>query len=164
MAESSVTIRPISSGSSSSRASLATFNTSAFPRSGWRSSLDAMGGGYSTTRPGHVACWALARKRQGGKEGKMELRDVMTKDVKVVGPFSTLREAAEQMAQLDIGALPVSDGEKLIGMVTDRDITIRATAEGRDPNVTKVTDIMTPDLVYCYDDDSTDEAARKMRQ
>jgi len=103
-------------------------------------------------------------KARGARKDSMELRDVMTKDVKVVGPFATLREAAEQMAQLDIGALPVSDGEKLIGMVTDRDITIRATAEGRDPNVTKVTDIMTPDLVYCYDDDSTDEAARKMRQ
>jgi CBS domain-containing protein len=94
----------------------------------------------------------------------MELREVMTTDVKTIGPRSTIREAAEQMAHLDIGAIPIAEGNRLLGMVTDRDITVRATAEGRDPNSTRVSDVMTSDVVYCYDDDTTEEAALKMRQ
>ena len=63
----------------------------------------------------------------------MLLKDVMTREVEVIRPGASLHEAAEKMKKLDVGPLPVCDGESLVGMVTDRDITVRATAEGRNP-------------------------------
>lgn len=92
----------------------------------------------------------------------MKVSDVMTRDVEVVHPDATLREAAEKMKALDVGPLPVCDGQRLLGMVTDRDITVRATAEGRDPNTTPVRDVMTASVVYCYADQDVAEAARLM--
>ena len=66
----------------------------------------------------------------------MKLQEIMTTDVEVIRPDSSIAEAAKQMRSLDVGALPVCDGRRLLGMLTDRDITIRATADGRDPNTT----------------------------
>ena len=94
----------------------------------------------------------------------MLLRDVMTRHVEVIHPDATLREAAQKMKTLDVGPVPVCDGERLQGMLTDRDITIRATAEGRDPNTTRVRDVMTPDMVYCFEDQDVREAARIMEE
>ncbi len=94
----------------------------------------------------------------------MQLKDIMTRDVEVVSPDATLKEAAEKMKSLDVGVIPVCDGERLVGMLTDRDITIRATAEGRDPNTTKVSETMTPDVAYCYEDQDIAAAALIMEE
>ena len=94
----------------------------------------------------------------------MLLRDVMTPHVEVIHPDATLREAAQKMKTLDVGPVPVCDGDRLQGMLTDRDITIRATAEGRDPNTTRVREVMTPDVVYCFEDQDVVEAARMMEE
>lgn len=92
----------------------------------------------------------------------MQVSEIMTPEVEVVHPDATLKEAAEKMSRLEIGPLPVCDGERLVGMLTDRDITIRATAQGRDPNTTKVREVMTSEVVYCFDDHEVEIAAQMM--
>jgi CBS domain-containing protein len=94
----------------------------------------------------------------------MQLKEIMTTDVEVITPESSVTEAAKKMRSLDVGALPVCDGRRLVGMVTDRDITIRATAEARDPDSTLVRDCMSPELVYCFEDQDIQEAERLMQQ
>jgi CBS domain-containing protein len=94
----------------------------------------------------------------------MQLKDVMTPAVEVIAPEASIYEAAEKMRHLDIGPLPVCDGERLVGMLTDRDITVRAVAAGRDPRMTHVRDIMTPDVVYGFEDQDVEDAARLMAQ
>ena len=94
----------------------------------------------------------------------MQLKDIMTRDVEVVRPDATLQEAAGRMKALDVGVIPVCDGEHLMGMLTDRDITVRATAAGRDPRTTHVRDVMTPDVVYCFEDQAVTEAQRLMQE
>jgi CBS domain-containing protein len=91
----------------------------------------------------------------------MKVAEFMTQDVETVTPDQPIQEAAQFMLRADAGAMPVSDGDRLIGMVTDRDITVRAVAEGRGPD-TPVRDVMTEDLVYCFDDDEVEEVAIKM--
>jgi CBS domain-containing protein len=68
----------------------------------------------------------------------MQIREVMTRDVAVVSPYESVREAARRMDDLNVGALPVCDGRRLVGMITDRDITVRATAAGASPNACQV--------------------------
>jgi CBS domain-containing protein len=94
----------------------------------------------------------------------MQLKELMTHGVEVIHPDATLQEAARQMRGLDIGPLPVCDGERLVGMLTDRDITVRATAEGRDPKTTKVRDVMTCEVIYAFEDQGVTEAARLMEE
>jgi CBS domain-containing protein len=94
----------------------------------------------------------------------MLLKEVMTPHVEVVHPDATLAEAAEKMKALDVGPLPVCDGERLLGMVTDRDITVRATAAGRDPKTTKVRDVMTEEVFYCFEDQDLQDAAEIMER
>src|SRR2546426_6788078 len=67
----------------------------------------------------------------------MQLKEVMTPGVEVISPEASIREAAEKMRHLDIGPLPVCDGDRLVGLLTDRDITVRAVAEGRDPVISR---------------------------
>jgi CBS domain-containing protein len=86
----------------------------------------------------------------------------MTRDVAVVRPDSTLQAAAEVMRKIDVGSVPVCTGRKLVGMLTDRDITVRAVAEGRDPRQCTVQEVMTPDVVYAYDDQDVEEVADTM--
>ena len=74
-----------------------------------------------------------------------------------------VEEAAETMRLLNVGSLPVCDGDRLVGMLTDRDITVRATAEGVDPRSTRVEVVMTPGVVYCFEDQDVGEAARVMQ-
>jgi CBS domain-containing protein len=95
----------------------------------------------------------------------MLIKDVMTRHVECVSPEDTLQAAARKMRDLDVGPMPVCgpDG-KLAGMVTDRDITVRATAEGKDPKACKVREAMTPDAVYVYEDQDTGEAVRQMKE
>jgi CBS domain-containing protein len=94
----------------------------------------------------------------------MKASQIMTADVKVIRPDSTVKAAAEQMRELNVGALPVCDGERLVGMLTDRDITIRAVAEGRNPETTRAADCMSPEILYCFEDDELDQAHRIMKQ
>ena len=89
------------------------------------------------------------------------IAEVMTTDVEVVRPEETLRDAARAMADLDVGSLPVCDGRRMIGMVTDRDITIRGVAEGKGPDAA-IRDVMTDDVVWCTDTDSVDEVLQQM--
>jgi CBS domain-containing protein len=94
----------------------------------------------------------------------MIVRDIMSRDVEVVHPDSVLQEAAGKMKSLDVGSLPVCDNRRLLGVVTDRDITIRAVAAGHDPKSTKVREAMTPELIYCYEDETLSEAAKLMER
>ena len=92
----------------------------------------------------------------------MELRDIMTRNVEVVNGNASLKEAAAKMKKLDVGLIPVCDGDRLKGLLTDRDITIRATADGRDPSKTKVNEVMSTDIAYCLEDQAVDEAVTLM--
>jgi CBS domain-containing protein len=92
----------------------------------------------------------------------MLICDVMTPDVEIIHPRQTIRDAAHLMSQLDIGALPVADGDRLVGMITDRDIAVRAVGEGRSPD-TEVRDIMSKEVMYCFDDEELDQVAHNMR-
>ncbi len=92
----------------------------------------------------------------------MKVSEVMTNDTQVIRPEESVQAAAKMMLECDIGSLPVCDGERLQGMVTDRDITIRAVAEGMDPATTHISEVMSDRVHYCYDDDNVEEAARLM--
>jgi len=94
----------------------------------------------------------------------MKIKDVMTRQVTVVQPNTTIAEAADLMKSLDVGLLPVCEGERLVGMLTDRDITVRATAEGQSPAMTLVSDVMTPEVHFVFDDQDVEDAARVMKQ
>jgi CBS domain-containing protein/sporulation protein YlmC with PRC-barrel domain len=94
----------------------------------------------------------------------VQVKDIMTRKVEVVHPQGTLWEAAQKMASLDVGMLPVCSGDQLVGMLTDRDITVRATAEGRDPKTTKVHEVMTPEVLYVFEDEDVSKAAQVMME
>jgi len=94
----------------------------------------------------------------------MKIRDVMTRSVELVNPDTSLQEAARKMRETDTGFLPVGENDRLAGTLTDRDITIRAVAEGRDPKSAKVRDAMSDELVYVFEDAETAEAADLMAQ
>ena len=94
----------------------------------------------------------------------MKIGELMTPDVEIVAPDDTLHTAARMMADLDTGALPVGENDRLVGMITDRDITIRAVAEGRDPNTTKVREAMSEHIRFCFEDEDTREVGRKMSE
>ena len=93
----------------------------------------------------------------------MQVKDVMTANVHVVAPDANLREAASLMRDLDIGALPVCENDRVIGFVTDRDITIRATASGRSPDECQVREVMSRGVVTCREGSSLEEAERLMK-
>jgi CBS domain-containing protein len=94
----------------------------------------------------------------------MQLKEIMTPGVEVISPEASIREAAEKMRHFDIGPLPVCDGDRLVGMLTDRDITVRAVAEGCNPVTTRVREVMTSDVVYGFDDQDIQDATRLMEQ
>jgi CBS domain-containing protein len=91
------------------------------------------------------------------------IAEVMSLDVVSVSPDDNIRRAAELMEDLDIGALPVTEGQRLVGMITDRDITIRATALGLGPDDTEVNEVMTAEIAYCYEDQGVEQVVRDMR-
>src|ERR1044072_5529215 len=91
----------------------------------------------------------------------MKVREAMTRDVRLVKPDQPISEAAKLMAELDIGALPVEENDRLVGMITDRDIAVRAVAAGRGPD-TAVREVMSGEIKYCYDDQSVDEVTQNM--
>lgn len=94
----------------------------------------------------------------------MRVADVMTKDVVVVRPDDVIRHAAQKMDELNVGVLPVCNGRRLVGVITDRDITVRATAAGRLPHEAKVEDAMSSDVRWCFEDASTDDVLEMMRE
>src|SRR5947209_6612277 len=93
----------------------------------------------------------------------MNLQQVMSKNVKTISPDSTLQEAAKMMDEIDSGAIPVCDGDRLVGMITDRDIVIRSVSAGLDPKSTKVRDSMSSPIHYCFEDQSVEEAGDFMK-
>jgi CBS domain-containing protein len=94
----------------------------------------------------------------------MQIKEVMTRDVEVLRPKDTIKDAARKMKDLDVGAIPVCDGDRLVGMITDRDITIRATAEGHDPSNTTIQETMTPEIYYCFENQNIEDAALLMME
>jgi CBS domain-containing protein len=92
----------------------------------------------------------------------MKIAEVMTREVDLTSPEATLQEAAMTMAKDDLGFLPVGEHDRMIGMITDRDIAIRAVAKGRDPKTTKVREVMTDRVLYCFEDEDADKAAESM--
>lgn len=106
---------------------------------------------------------SLPHQHQPHKEYSMEsISEVMTRDVTVVSPQDSIQRAAQLMRDLNVGALPVCDGQKLQGMITDRDITIRATAGGQSPDQVKVQEVMTDDIMWCYEDQTVGEVLQHM--
>ena len=92
----------------------------------------------------------------------MHLTDVMSRNVHLADPDMSICEAAKMMASHDIGVLPVGENDRLVGVITDRDIAVRAVAGGKDPNGTKIRDIMSSGVCWVYEDASTKEAAQIM--
>ena len=90
-----------------------------------------------------------------------KVRNRMSHDVQMVAPDQTIREAARAMAEFGIGALPVADGDRLVGMITDRDIAVRAVAKDRGPE-TMVREVMTEDVKYCFEYEDLELVARNM--
>ena len=98
------------------------------------------------------------------RQGTQQVRDVMTRTVETIQPDTTLQEAARSMEAKDVGPMPVVEGGRVVGMLTDRDVITRAVAAGRDPQSTRVRDIMTSDVVSCAEDTDVKEAARLMQE
>src|SRR5215208_5092894 len=99
----------------------------------------------------------------------MKVGEIMTRGVEITSPDDTVQQAASRMAELDVGVLPVGENDRLVGMLTDRDIAIRAVAQGRGPD-TKVREAMTPEVRYCFEEigqsqmTKTDLLARPIRR
>jgi CBS domain-containing protein len=93
----------------------------------------------------------------------MKISEVMTREVETISPDQTAQEAASFMLRVDAGSIPVTEGEKLIGMITDRDIAVRGVAKGLGPD-TPVRDLMTDEIICVRLDDSTDDAANRMSE
>jgi CBS domain-containing protein len=105
---------------------------------------------------------------EGGPAGQHELAgrvaDVMETDVRIASPEDTVQRAAQLMREADAGVLPVGEGDRLVGMVTDRDVAVRLVAEGRDPRQTRVREVMTPEVRYVFEDEDLDHVAENMAE
>ena len=91
----------------------------------------------------------------------MKIREHMSREVRTIAPDRSLRDAARMMASMDVGALPVGEDDRLVGMITDRDIAIRAVAEGRECD-TPLREIMSPEVMYCFEDEDAAHVAANM--
>jgi CBS domain-containing protein len=110
--------------------------------------------------------WAEVLQRGFGsgahfQEETMRVSECMTREVKLAGPNDTIAEAAKTMAQLDAGVLPVSENDRLVGMITDRDIAIRGVAQGKGPDA-RVGDVMNAEVKFCFDDQEVGDVLRRM--
>ena len=107
-----------------------------------------------------------ARQKQGAgrQQGGPCVADVMTRDVRVVNPEETVQQAARIMGEADAGAVPVGENDRLVGMITDRDLALLVLAEGKDPARTKVRDVMTSGTAYVFEDQELAEVAESMRR
>src|SRR5687768_2217923 len=93
---------------------------------------------------------------------KMKIRDVMSRDIETISPDGTLHEAAKKMHRRDCGCVVVMEDRRIVGMITDRDIAIRCVAQSHDPAETVAKDVMTSDILYCFDTDDADDVTRRM--
>ncbi len=93
----------------------------------------------------------------------MNVNSCMSTEVRLTSPAHTIRDAARTMKEIDAGVLPVGDGDRLVGMVTDRDIAVRAVAEGMGPE-TRVSEVMSREILYCYADENLDDVAMQMHE
>jgi CBS domain-containing protein len=91
----------------------------------------------------------------------MQVSEAMSSDVKIASPSQSIRDAARLMAQIDAGVLPVGENDRLVGMITDRDITVRAVGAGKGPD-TPIREVMSKDVRYCFEDNELDEVAENM--
>jgi len=91
----------------------------------------------------------------------VKVAEVMTRDIQLANPDQTVREAARMMSEEDVGALPVAENDRLVGMITDRDIAIRAVAEGKGPDA-KIRQVMTDQVKYCFEDEDLDQVSKNM--
>lgn len=93
----------------------------------------------------------------------MKVSECMTREVRIVDPGETLQEAARTMADIDAGFLPVGKDDRLVGIITDRDIAIRAVGAGRAPDA-RISDVMSQEVKYCYADDDVDDILHNMAE
>ncbi|CAN7432975.1 CBS domain-containing protein [Rhizobium leguminosarum] len=91
----------------------------------------------------------------------MQVREAMTRDVLVARPDQSIRDAAQMMADIDAGVVPVGDRDRLVGMITDRDIAVRAVARGKGPDA-KIADVMTADVKCCFEDDDVNDVLENL--
>ncbi|MBW8790673.1 MAG: CBS domain-containing protein, partial [Rhizobium leguminosarum] len=91
----------------------------------------------------------------------MQVREAMTRDVLVARPDQSIQDAAQMMADIDAGVVPVGDRDRLVGMITDRDIAVRAVARGKGPDA-KIADVMTADVKYCFEDDDVNDVLENL--
>jgi CBS domain-containing protein len=91
----------------------------------------------------------------------MKVKEAMSTDVQLISPDQTIQLAAQMMVEIDAGALPVGENDRLVGMITDRDICVRAVALGKSPQ-TKVREIMSGEVLYCFEDEDLSHVARNM--
>lgn len=94
----------------------------------------------------------------------MLVQEVMTRHAECTRPNASLQDVASRMQELNVGSLPVCDNDRLVGMITDRDITVRSVAEGHDPESDHVADVMTPGITFCFEDQDVEEAAHLMNE
>lgn len=94
----------------------------------------------------------------------MQVKEIMTKDFEMINSTDSLVAAAKMMKSFNIGVLPVKEGNKIIGILTDRDIVIRALAEGKDANNVTVKDVMSSEIARCSSEDSVEEATNIMKE
>jgi CBS domain-containing protein len=97
-------------------------------------------------------------------EFDMQLKEIMTKEVELLDSEATVKEAAQAMKRRNIGALPLRKDDRLVGMLTDRDIVVRALADGLDISKVKVSQIMTSPIAYCFEDQSIEDAGKIMEE
>ena len=93
----------------------------------------------------------------------MRVQEAMSRDVRVANPGQSIRDVAKMMDEIDAGSMPVGENDRLVGMITDRDITIRAVALGKGPD-TPVRDVMSKDVKYCYEDEDLEHVAKNMSE
>ncbi len=93
-----------------------------------------------------------------------QIKDVMTQQYKWIAPNASLVEAATQMQEYDTGFLPVAENDRMIGAITDRDIVARSVSQGQNPQNQQVRDVMTPKIMYCFDDQSVDDVCQNMAE
>jgi CBS domain-containing protein len=91
----------------------------------------------------------------------MKVSECMTRNVRTMSPDQSLQQAARCMADMDIGCLPVGEGDRLVGMITDRDIAVRGVGQGKSPDA-PIRDVMSEDVKYCFEDEDIDHVARNM--
>lgn len=94
----------------------------------------------------------------------MLVSEAMTRNVQIANPEQSIRDVAQLMAECDLGCLPVGENDRLVGMITDRDIAIRAVAQGRSPDSTKVREVMSEDVKYCFDDTEISDVVQNIAE